>query len=225
MPDLPAYRLVRSRRRTLALIVEQDGALLVRAPLRLSKKIIEETILSKSDWIAQKQALARQNPPKARQKNYQEGDEFPFLGQRYPLKIIEKQREALTYRNNSFYLAQRAQKNASQAFENWYRQQARQLLSKRVAELAALHTFHVKNIRITSARTRWGSCSTKGSLNFSWRVILLPMPVIDYIILHELAHLRFHNHAAPFWNLVATLMPDYQERRSWLRRNARSLID
>lgn len=225
MPDLPAYRLVRSRRRTLALIIEKDGSLLVRAPLRLSIKNIEETILAKADWIAQKQALAQQNPSQAREKQYRDGVEFPFLGQRYPLKIIEKQPEALTFTSDGFYLAQRAQKNALQAFESWYRQQARQLLSKRVAELAAEHGFHVKNVRITSARTRWGSCSTKGSLNFSWRVVLLPMPVIDYVILHELAHLRFHNHAAPFWNLVATLLPDYQQRRNWLRHNARSLID
>jgi predicted metal-dependent hydrolase len=79
-------------------------------------------------------------------------------------------------------------------------------------------------VRISSARTRWGSCSSRGSLSFTWRLVMAPVEVVDYVIVHELAHLRVHNHSPEFWKEVARLMPDYAQRKQWLKDNGRLLI-
>jgi predicted metal-dependent hydrolase len=87
-------------------------------------------------------------------------------------------------------------------------------------EYAKQHGFVYSKIGITGARTRWGSCSAKGSLNFSWRLIMAPLEIIDYVIIHELVHLRYHNHSRAFWKGVADILPDYRARKAWLTQNS-----
>jgi predicted metal-dependent hydrolase len=93
-----------------------------------------------------------------------------------------------------------------------------------VDHYASQYGFQYKKIGITSAQTRWGSCSANGSLNFSWRLILAPMEAVDYVVVHELVHTVHHNHSRRFWQKVGKIMPDYKERRKWLRKNGQRLI-
>jgi hypothetical protein len=88
-----------------------------------------------------------------------------------------------------------------------------------VPQLANRFGFQVQRLAITGARTRWGSCGIRGSLNFSWRLVMAPEPVIDYVIVHELAHLRVRNHSSQFWELLEKLMPEYRQPRLWLKQN------
>ncbi len=93
-----------------------------------------------------------------------------------------------------------------------------------VSLLAARHGFSPSKVRISSARTRWGSCSTKGTISLTWRLVMLPMPLIEYVILHELTHLKHHNHNAQFWAALQTILPDYALRRKQLRAFEKQLI-
>jgi predicted metal-dependent hydrolase len=218
----PEHQIVRSRRKTMALIVKPDGSVLVRAPMRTSRAVIEEFVRKNAPWIEKKKAEARQAlPPLPRQ--YVSGETFPYLGTYFPLEIVEVQGEPLRL-NGSFKLAASHQHRAASVFERWYREQARQLLSARVEFYARQHGFHYNGIRITSARTRWGSCSASGSLSFSWRLIQSPLAVVDYVVLHELAHTVVHNHSKTFWQTVGTMMPNYGEHRKWLREHGRQLL-
>jgi predicted metal-dependent hydrolase len=149
---------------------------------------------------------------------------FPYLGMTYPLKLVEGGREPLSLDGESFKLAVSYLSDAASVFERWYRGQARQVLTGRVEFFARQHDFHYQRIRITSARTRWGSCSSTGSLSFSWRLIQAPSAVVDYVVVHELVHTVFHNHSQHFWNLVEMIMPDYQDHRRWLKEHARELL-
>jgi len=106
-----------------------------------------------------------------------------------------------------------------QAFEQWYKAQALKVLSERVRYYAAKHGFQPGRIRISSARTRWGSCSSKGTLSFTWRLVMAPLEVIDYVVIHELVHLKVKNHSKTFWGSVAALMPDYKKYVAWLKKN------
>ena len=146
-----------------------------------------------------------------------------FLGNAYPLEVAKRQKKPLILEEN-FKLAESAQSNAKLVFERWYRAQARQILDERVELYARQYGFQYTKIGITSARTRWGSCSASGSLNFSWRLILAPLEAVDYVVVHELVHTVFHNHSKQFWKMVGEVMPDYSERRKWLRKNAPQLI-
>jgi len=214
--------VIRSKRKTLALIVKPDGSLIVRVPLRASEKSIREFIEQHAEWIKKKQAEALATLPPA-PKQYVPGEMFMFLGNAYPLEIVKGQKKPLLLKEN-FKLAESALGNAALAFERWYRAQARQILNERVSLYASQYDFQYKKIGITSARLRWGSCSANGSLNFSWRLILAPMEAVDYVVVHELAHTVFHNHSKRFWKKVEKIMPDYKERRKWLRKNGQGLM-
>lgn len=215
-------QIIRSRRKTLALIVKPDGTVIVRAPLRTSERLIREFIANHLEWIQKKQAEVLATPaPVSRQ--YAPGEMFMYLGHAYPLEIVKGQKQPLLL-DRSFKLAESSQANAALAFERWYRIRAKQILEDRVNLYAGQYALQYKKIGITSARTRWGSCSANGSLNFSWRLILAPMEVVDYVVVHELAHTVFHNHSRQFWKRVEKMMPEYKEHRKWLRKNGQQLM-
>lgn len=213
-------RLVRSRRKTLSLIVESDGTLTVRAPLRMKEADIRRFIEAKADWIKQKQARAQEEALPSHQ--YVDGETFLYLGREIPLRIIPNGRPALVM-DRVFKLTRSARPQAESCFEAWYKKQARAVLSERVEYFAKLHGFRVGKIRISSARTRWGSCSSKETLSFTWRLVMAPLEVIDYVVVHELCHLNEMNHSRTFWARVEAILLDYKACRKWLKDNGAKL--
>jgi predicted metal-dependent hydrolase len=193
-------RLIRSNRKSIAIIVQPDSALLVRAPHRIPLSQIESLIAQKEAWIRRKRAEAASRQAQSRSPRFEDGALFPFLGCDYPLKL------------DSSYLHA-----AANLFTDWYRLQARDIITQRVHLLSSRHSFQAGKIRITSPRTRWGSCGAKGSLNFNWRLVIAPQPVIDYVVIHELVHLRQRNHSSAFWSEVGKLMPVYRQHQKWLK--------
>ena len=209
-------RIIRSKRRTVALIVEYDGSVTVRAPMRLPESAIREFAEKHIDWVVKKKAEMRAVIPPP-QKQYQPGETFLYLGKEYPLEVVPGQHTKLIL-DDRFKIAESASGNAEPVFQKWYRQQASHLILERVKFFAELHQLQYEKIKITSARTRWGSCSPKSTLSFSWRLMLTPPEVIDYVIIHELAHTVHHNHSKRFWTLVEKFLPDYRARRKQLRQ-------
>lgn len=215
-------QIIRSKRRTFALIVENDGSVTVRAPLRASERIILKLVEEHARWVEKKQAEIRAAVP-IQPKQYVPGESFLYLGQAYPLEIVKDQNRKLVL-EDGFKLADSMQANAEMVFQDWYRRQARRVIGARVAFFAERHQFQYKKIRISSARTRWGSCTSKGTLSFSWRLILTPLDVIDYVVIHELAHTVHHSHSKRFWKLVEKLMPDYKEQRKRLKHYVQQVL-
>jgi len=215
-------QIIRSQRKTLALIVKPNGSLIVRAPYRIAETSIREFVEDNALWIEKKQAEVQEIIPLP-PKQYILGDIFMYLGNAYPLEVVKGQEQPLLLEEN-FKIAASAQSYAALAFERWYRRQARDILNEHVDLYAKQYNLQYKKIRITSARSRWGSCSANGSLNFSWRLIMTPIEVVEYVVIHELVHTVFHNHSKRFWKKVQKIMPDYKERRKWLRKNGQRLI-
>ena len=214
--------IIRTKRKSIALIIEPDGKLVVRAPMRVSDADIKHLVKHKEKWIKEKQKQVKDKSTQSTPKVYMDGEEFLYLGKSYKLKIIADLNPALVL-SRKFYLSLRALPKAESVFTEWYREQARAVISERVKLYAARHGFTYRKIRITSARTRWGSCSSMGNLNFTWRLVMAPPEVIDYVVVHELAHLRVNNHSKEFWNQVECIMPDYKQRLKWLKENGRKL--
>lgn len=210
------HRLVRSKRKTLALIVETDGRLTVRAPLRMKETDIRRFIEEKKDWIERKQAGTKKDAPAPRQ--YVDGEVFLYLGKEIPLRLVPGGNPALVL-GRVFKLAKPAQAKAQPVFEAWYKKQARAVLSERVKFFSRVHGFKAGKMRISSARTRWGSYSSKGTLSFTWRLVMAPPEVIDYVVVHELCHSKALNHSKEFWAQVEKILPDYKNRRKWLKKN------
>ena len=214
--------IVHSKRKTVALIIQLDGTLTVRAPLRMPDVHLQEYIQNHTEWIREKQAQAKASPPTPK-KHFVDGETFLYLGKAYPLTIVAHQRSALTFSGSKFHLANSNLPKARGAFIRWYKAQALTVISERVALHAEKNGFTWRKIRISSARTRWGSCSTNGTLSFTWRLVLAPPQVIDYVVVHELAHTQIKNHSPKFWHRLAEIMPEYKNHVSWLKKNGRFL--
>jgi predicted metal-dependent hydrolase len=215
-------QIIYSRRKTLALIVRADGTLLVRAPQRANRLQIVQFVESKADWIRRAQEKVKRLPPPALAREYKPGESFLYLGKSYRLEIVAKASTALDLKDR-FYMAQKSLPSARSMFTAWYKRRAREVLTARVQQYATKLGFKVNRVKITSAQCRWGSCSAKGTLCFTWRLVMAPPPVIDYVVVHELAHLRERNHSKRFWSLVQSFMPDYKTRQDWLKHNGATL--
>jgi predicted metal-dependent hydrolase len=211
-------KIIRSKRKSVALIVDVEGRLIVRAPKRASKRKIEALVQEQGDWIRTKQAQAKHEYELRQPRPLVDGEAFYYLGELLPLVIVDRKDPPLLL-NGRFELSRHHRSTAEQVFIAWYREQARELIGRLVDKIATSHGYKHQGVRITGARTRWGSCNSRGGLNFSWRLVMLPPEIIEYVILHELVHTEIQNHSKAFWHKLDSGMPDSQVRRRWLRDN------
>ncbi len=214
-------KLIRSKRKTIALIVERDGTFTVHAPLRVPHAEIESFIQQKAVWITRTREKIKSAQP-ALKKQYADGEKFLFLGSFFELKIVGRQKPSLQF-EDGFTLSQSVQEKGEVYFVRWYKQRAGEIIPEQVEQYAQRHGFVPSQVKISSAKTRWGSCSSTGTLNFAWRLVMAPLDVVDYVVAHELAHLRVKNHSRKFWKVVEAICPDYKHHRKWLRENGEKL--
>ena len=215
-------QIIRTKRKSIALIVKRDGSLVVRAPLRAREEAIRSLVERKAEWIKTKQELVKSTYLSYVPKEFVNGEGFWYLGKRHRLQIVDDVRPALSLDGN-FRLANASLPKARHVFERWYRKQALKVISERAQWYAENHGYTYKLIKITSAKTRWGSCSARGTLSFAWRLVMAPVPVIDYVVVHEMVHLQEKNHSKEFWGKIKIIMPDYKQRIDWLKMNGHLL--
>jgi predicted metal-dependent hydrolase len=215
MEEIPVEKIIRSRRRTIALEITSRATLVVRAPRRASAADIEEIILQKSSWILRKIGEINRRPFSPCHE-YAEGELFLYLGRSYPLQFVEN--GSLTIeRGDRLYVSRTLIPDIRNELKRWYMKEAIREIPARCMWFS-LKTGHVPaTIRITDARQRWGSCTHKGGLNFSWRLIQAPPEMVDYVVVHELVHISQPDHSKKFWDKVRKIMPDYELRRHWLQ--------
>ena len=218
MPSSPNIRIIRSQRKSFGLEITPNGQLIVRAPKSASDAQIQALIAQKAAWIAKARARLAAQYPDSQPKTFSPSETFWYLGEQYPLQLVDRRRPLLDL-DGSFQLARHAQGQAKQVFIAWYREETRHITCELIKDYAKRFSFKTNGVRITSARTRWGSCSGKGNLNFTYRLCMAPLEVIEYVVVHELAHLKVPNHSRVFWVEVAKMYPDYQKQRAWLKQH------
>ena len=222
-PDL-ADEIIYSRRKTLAISVLQGGKVIVRAPLRTSQAQIYAFLHEKAGWIEQARAKMQRLQPTANTYTYTEKEQIWFLGKQYPLHLVARVEGGLVFEpDRGFQLAKGQKAQAAQLLTEFYKRELRVRVARLIEVYARREGFHLTVVRITSARTRWGSCSSKGSLNFSYRLALTPPACIEYVVVHELVHTRIPNHSRQFWAEVARILPSYRQPREWLKKHGNSL--
>lgn len=212
-------KVIRSKRKTLALQVTPDASLIIRAPERTSLETIQKAVLKKLPWILEKQSLARATYRQPVEREFVNGEGFLYLGEWYKLYVVEGSGTPLVFNSKEFWLSKKYLSEARQRFEEWYKDEAFDVINRRAKRFAEVAGINYATITITSAKKRWGSCGPKGTLNFSWRLIMAPLSVIDYVIVHELVHFEERNHSTRFWQKVRVLLPHYQQARDWLQNN------
>jgi len=216
--NIEIEKIVRTKRKTIALQITDDATLIVRAPFNVSDKKIMGVVLKHKKWIEKKKQYIEDRDPKFSPKEFVNGEGFLCLGRYYKLKIVEDNEIPLRL-DDGFYLSRNVLSNAREVFIQWYKNMTHEKISDRVEWYARKNGLKYNKVSITNAMKRWGSASSSGNLNFSWRIIMAPLSVIDYVVIHELVHLRVKNHTKEFWNMVKTLMPNYKKHKDWLKKN------
>ena len=198
--------------------INNDAALIVRAPFHTSEEVINEVVLKYKERLEKRQKEVQLKNLKFNKKEFVNGERFLYLGNDYPLKLVDN-REILLNFENEFFLSKKNLSHAKNIFMIWYKRRAYETISQRVRLYAQKRGFKYNKINITNAQKRWGSCSHQGNLSFAWRLIMAPLPIIDSVVVHELVHLELKNHSKIFWNKVGSLDPQYKEHKEWLKNN------
>ncbi|MCL1917485.1 MAG: M48 family metallopeptidase [Peptococcaceae bacterium] len=210
------YTLIRSKRKTVALYITKDANVQVRAPLKMPKAEIDRFVASKERWIRKHLAVREQNLKDKGTFTVSYGSKVLMRGQEYPIIAREGNRAGLD--GEGFYLppglsAEEIKRITIQI----YKRVAKNFLMRKVIDFAKVTGLAPTAVKVNSAKTRWGSCSTRNSLNFSWRLIMMEDDIIDYVVVHELAHIKEHNHSDRFWAVVRSVLPDYVHRKAKLK--------
>lgn len=226
---IPYTVRVSRRARLLRLVIHPERGLEVVAPLGASQQRVEQVLTSKSTWIVRTLDRMERERAAAAPPPLQSGRILPFAGERLRLVVTTgapagRYRAARTGDALALVVHDDDAETIRSALEAWYRHQARAVFEARLAACNAAYGFAYGRVSIKEQKSRWGSCSRRGNLNFNWRLLLAPLPVLDYVVVHELCHLKELNHSERFWRLVARGCPDYQTHRRWLRDNGRSLV-
>lgn len=205
-----------TRRKTMQITVERDGALVISAPPQVSEVRLRAFVREKRFWIytklAQKGRLHRLVP----RKEFVDGEGFLYLGRSYRLKIVDEQDAPLKLTHGRFCLRRDAVQAASEHFVRWYTERAKAWLTDRAVEYQPRMNVFASGVRVQDIGYRWGSCGKGYMLYFHWKVIQLPVSIAEYVVVHELAHLREPHHTPGFWQCVERAMPDYARRKVWL---------
>ncbi len=223
MEEVRVDRIVRSKRRTFSIEINPKGLLTVRAPLRSSNGEIKKLLNEKYDWIKRKKKEISQKVAQKKKRHYISGETFECLGKNYTLIIKENHKFAFSTSGDLLFINSQYQKSAKSLLIYWYKNQAYKYIHRRATHFSEIMNVQFNRINITGANTRWGSCSNNKNLNFTWRLVLAPKQVVDYVIVHELAHLIEMNHSDKFWKRVARILPNYLIYETWLKENGHIL--
>ncbi|MDR1765122.1 MAG: M48 family metallopeptidase [Lachnospiraceae bacterium] len=223
------YAVVRCRRHTMAVSVDLNGEVTVRAPLRTSDRSIADFLRQKQGWIQKKQTEAWKAAAKYAPLTLLEGEWMPILGESYQVhrRFGDMGAAKAKKHSNITTEGQRICIPAALGKEEvvrWLKERLRGTLEKRLEYFSGLMGVGYGSLRVTSARTRWGSCSAKNNVSFTWYLVFCPPDVVDYLVVHELAHVKQKNHSKAFWEAVAAVMPEWKQKRAWLKAN-RKVMD
>ncbi len=212
------------RRKTVAIQVFPDGRVLVSIPLRVSEEKVQSFIQLKRTWILKTlQKFAALGPQRAESK-YLSGETFFYLGKERRLKIMRVGSRKPEVDPEQLILFLPAQTKPEQEavkvrkiLELWYKEKAHELCQARVEHFSKIMGVQPKNVQIRNYKTRWGTCKSTGEVTFNWRLAMAPLHLIDYVVVHELAHLKFHNHGPRFWQVVRTYYADPDQAKKELQ--------
>ncbi|MSR89066.1 MAG: M48 family peptidase [Candidatus Margulisbacteria bacterium] len=215
------YTLIRKKsRKRVAIAVLPCGSVQVLAPIRASVSRIKGFLRDKSDWIRKQQLVchAREQAPILTGNS---GDMLLYFGREITLQVLPGVKRSVGLVGSELVVGMREPdpEKVKKMVLKWYRELAQEIIEDRVLIWSAHLSKKPKQVRLKTMTSRWGSCSILGNLNFNWKLIMAPLDVLDYVVVHELSHLVHHDHSRKFWDFVALLMPDFKRHVVWLREN------
>jgi len=209
------YELILSRRKTIGLTVERDSRLVVRAPEGTTAAQVQTVLVRKALWLYRQRRRTERYPANSARKEFVTGESLLYLGRHYRLEVVDEPLEGIRF-CGKFQISASRREGASLLLRCWYEEHARRRLSARAHMFSRQLGVTFNRLLVSDLKYRWGSCTPQNNLNFNWRIIKAPAFVLDYIVVHELAHLLETNHSQRFWTIVAVQIPE--EAKAWLKR-------
>ena len=207
-------QIIRSNRKTLSISINERAELIVRAPNRISDQKIQDFINEKENWITKNQSVIKARAEDtAKDKNM-----LLYLGTLFPLKT-DNDAKKISFNGEEFLAGLQNKEKTNKSLKTWYKNKFKEVAVPRLFYFAEKHNLQVNQVRIKEQKTLWGSCSSRNNINLNFLLIMAPLKVIDYVIIHELAHTIHKNHSVNFWNAVEEIMPNYKEAKRWLKEN------
>jgi len=215
--DAIAYTLERRQRRTVGLKITPDG-LMIHAPKRITQTQLETIILEKSNWILKKLTVLKEHTPLT--FAWENGETLMLLGQTLQLNLVENKRASITLMENKLQLATphiADEKWIARKILTWYQQSAKTDFLRRLEIFSTKLGVKTPTLFLSNAKSRWGSCNSRREVRLNWRLIQAPPQIINYVVCHELAHLKEMNHSAKFWSVVESIFPEYKQAEKDLK--------
>lgn len=215
-------KIIRSKRKTIALTITSDARLVIRSPNETTLEFLNWLVEKKRRWIYEKMNLILKKKTTHPKKTFRTGEGFLYLGDYFKLEFSDRA-NSISVSSKHMLFPEKFLADPEKAVTEWYKKEAKKVLAQRANWYCNLYGFSYKKIKITDARRRWGSCGYQNTLNFSWRLVMAPVCVIDYVVLHELCHTYEKSHSEAFWVKMKMAMPNYEKQKRWLEENQQML--
>jgi predicted metal-dependent hydrolase len=217
------------RRKTVAIQVQTDAKVIVATPSSLADEEIRKIVSKRAGWIIERQKQVKRLESLILKKEFISGESFSYLGRQYRLKVItlKTERDSQCKLINGRFIVVINKNIPKEGMSEqvkakllvWYLERAKEKINERINYYARLVGKMPKKTIIASQGKRWGSCSHSGIIRMNWKIIMAPVSILDYVIVHELYHLLYPNHSTEFWRKVGSIIPDYKNKRQWLKEN------
>lgn len=219
-----SFNLIYKKRKTISIEVEPSGEVNVIAPVSSKEDDILNRVKSKAIWIVQKQYQVKNININKINREAVNGESYMYLGRNYSLQLVDdnslKEIEVKLFRGKFLVITNtREEEKIKLALEKWYRDKTLKKIKQRINYYQDYFKDKAKDIKVKEQKKRWASCTRNNELLFNWRCVMAPANILDYIVVHEMAHMEYKNHSKEFWIKVMEVLPDYNLRKEWLRNN------
>jgi len=221
------YHVIYKKRKSLGIYIDVYGNIELRVPRETKDKQIADLLESKWKWIITKQEEMKEKTKGFKEKEYVEGEGFLYLGQSYPIKIQEVQmnkNEKVEFQDKELVVYIKRyeedkdyEEKMKKLLKRFYYQRCKALVSERIAYYQPNFRVKPRGFKIANNKKTWGTCNSLRELTFNWKLVMAPIEVLDYVVVHEMCHMVHLNHDRSFWRLVGKYVPDYEQRQEWLR--------
>jgi len=216
-------------KRTLTLkkiaIKVKDKRVTIKVPFFINNNLIEQLVNRKLSWIKKQLNIQSKFLP-FKKKLYVNDEKFLYLGKYYKLKILKNKKYSINIEGNFLQVNVKNELNilkVKKLLKEWFREKSFIYFQKETHNYAKINNLKINSVKVKEYKARWGSCSNKGDISFNWRLIMAPPKIIEYVIIHELMHIKEHNHSPKYWNYVKSLYPNINEAKEWLMYNGQTL--
>jgi hypothetical protein len=197
----------------------------IKVPFFINNNLIQQLVNKKLSWIKKQLNIQSKFLP-LEKKLYINDEKFLYLGKYYKLKILKNKKYSVNIEGDFLQVNVKNELNilkVKKLLKEWFREKSFIYFKKETYNYAKINNLKINSVKVREYKARWGSCSNKGDISFNWRLIMAPPKIIEYVIIHELMHLKEHNHSPKYWNYVKSLYPNINEAKEWLMYNGQTL--